>query len=116
MIAQSPAWTVEFYVDAGGRSPVQEFIEGLSKQEQVTVGHVFQLLQEYGVNLGSPYVRHVEDKIWELRPGSNRLLYFAHTGRRFIILHAFRKKSQKTPRKESRAAKRHLAEFLEREG
>ena len=33
--------------------------------------------------------------IWELRPGNNRVFYFCWRGDRFVLLHQFRKKSQK---------------------
>ena len=46
---------------------------------------------------------------------SPRLFYFAYTGRQFIILHAFRKKGQKTPRKEIETAERRMKRFLEGE-
>lgn len=48
--------------------------------------------------VGMPHVRHVEGKIWEMRPkgrdGIGRALYFAATGRRVVILHAFVKKTE----------------------
>jgi phage-related protein len=47
-------------------------------------------------------VKHIEGKIWELRAkaaeGIARPLYVTTTGRRIVILHAFVKKSDKTPR------------------
>ena len=67
--------------------------------------------------MGMPYVRHLTGKLWELRISSGRLdyrlLYFAHTGRRFVLLHAFSKKTQKTPRREIEIALRRMAELLE---
>jgi phage-related protein len=49
-----------------------------------------------------PHVKHIEGKIWELRAkaaeGIPRALYVTTTGRRIVILHAFVKKSDKTPR------------------
>jgi len=45
----------------------------------------------------------------------HRTLYFAATGRRFVLLHAFTKKTQKTPPGEIDIAERRLADFEERE-
>jgi len=42
----------------------------------------------------------LEDDIWELRPGNNRVLYFYQKNNTFMLLHQFRKKTQKTPRRE----------------
>lgn len=116
MAKQLPKWTVEFYTDVGGNSPVEEFIDGLPGSQQSAVARMLLFLEEFGVSLGSNYVKHIEGKIWELRPKPNRLLYFAYTGRRFIILHAFRKRTRKTYKKDIAIAKRRMAEFLEREG
>lgn len=67
---------------------------------------------------------HVDDtaegKLWELRIRAGRkayrVIYFAFTGQRFILLHAFLKKTRKTPRKQIAIAQRRLADFLECEG
>jgi phage-related protein len=49
-----------------------------------------------------PHVKHIAGKIWELRAkaagGIARAFYITVTGRRVVILHAFVKKSDKTPR------------------
>ena len=117
MATQQPAWVVEFYTDARGKSAVVEFINGLPAQERAKVRNALHLLREFGVLLRLPYARSLSGHhpLWELRPGAIRLLYFAHTGRRFVILHAFRKKSRKTPRREIATAERRMAEFLEGE-
>ena len=40
------------------------------------------------------------------------LFYFASIGRRFVILHAYRKQSQKTPPHELDIAQRRLAQVM----
>jgi len=66
-----------------------------------------------------PYVRHLQGKLWELRARTRgvayRLLYFFYTGRRIVFLHAFVKKTKKTPRREIDIAMRRLNDFLEQE-
>jgi phage-related protein len=42
-----------------------------------------------------------------------RVFYFALSGRRILLLHAFLKKSQQTPRRELEIAARRLAEVVE---
>jgi phage-related protein len=69
-------------------------------------------LREFGVSLGMPHAKHISGKLWELRPAANRFFYFAYVGRRFVILHAYRKQSQKTPPQELALAERRLAEVL----
>ena len=47
--------------------------------------------------LKEPYIRHIKGKIWELRimvsKGYSRIFYFSYTGKRFVLLHAFLKKT-----------------------
>lgn len=108
-------WTIEFYIDARGRSPVYDFITSLSLSEQAAVYRDFDLLAEFGVRLGMPHARRVDD-LWELRSGPARVFYVSHTWRRFILLHGYYKKGQKAPRREIDTAKRRLADFITQEG
>jgi len=52
--------------------------------------------------MGEPHVRHIEGKLWEIRPSGKRVegraLYVAATGRRVVIVLAFIKKTPKTPK------------------
>lgn len=118
MFAQGPEWAIEFYVDSRGNSPPLEFIDGLQPTERAKVYHYLRLLQLSGPVIDSRYATTLTDHapLCELRPGPFRLLYFAHTGRRFIILHALRKKGRKLRRQDISTAERRMAGFLEREG
>ena len=65
-------------------------------------------------NLSEPHVRHLEGKLWELRlvgrDGIARALYVTAIGRRVIVVRAFVKKTQKTPRSEIELALRRAKE------
>jgi phage-related protein len=117
MHTTSADWEIEYYVDARGRCDVLEYINALQETERAQVARVLQLLEEFGVAVGMPYARDLKGHkpLWELRPGANRLIYFAHTGRRFIVLHAFRKKGRKTPKEDIAIAEKRMFDFLERD-
>jgi len=114
------AWKVVFYETEAGESPVWDFIFGLPSKDQAKVVRALDLLEEFGLELRAPYVRSVTGrrKLWELRVrgigGAYHILYFAFTGQRMVVLHAFAKKTQKTPRREIAMAERRMAEFLRR--
>lgn len=110
-------WRIIFYTDARGRCDVREYIDELPKARRAQVYHHLKLLRELGVMIRKPYAKPVKNHkpLWELRPGSHRLFYFAHTGRLFVILHAFRKKGWRIPKKEIAIAERRMNDFLERE-
>jgi phage-related protein len=59
-------------------------------------------------------MKHLEGEIWELRPIRDRILFAAWTENRFVLLHQFMKKTQKTPRREIEQAKNNLADFIAR--
>ena len=72
------------------------------------------MLADYGFNLSSRYVKHIEGKIWELRVDRFRVFYFAYRNHRFVLLRAFIKKTSKTPEKEIKIAYNRLQDYLER--
>lgn len=112
-----PPWRIDFFAISKNKSPVVDFINSLPEQERAKVRNVLRLLREFGLLLGLPHSRPMSgrSKLRELRAGDTRLFYFAHTGRQFIILHGFRKKSQKTPTVEIATAERRMKQFLEAE-
>lgn len=74
------------------------------------------MLQDNGTHLPDNITKHIEDNIWELRPGNNRVFYFFFDNNTFVLLHAFRKKTQKTPRKEIERAKSERDDYLAQKG
>jgi len=107
-------WQIFFYEDHRGKSPVLDFMNTLSARERAKVNNVHRLLEEFGMDLGMPHARRIKGRLWELRPGDNRLFYFLQVERKFIILHGYRKRSMKAPEKEIATALRRMQEFLEK--
>ena len=67
------------------------------------------VVEELGLHqVREPYVKHLQDKLWEMRvksrDGIARAIYVTVKDRRIVILHAFRKKTRKTPRAAIRTA------------
>ncbi len=119
--ANEESWKIVFYQDKNGKRPAQEFLDGLNKTARAAVLRDLNLLKEFGVKLGFPTVRSIASvrKLWELRVKTNdgavRVFYAALTGRRFILLHGFIKKTDKTPKAELELAAKRLQEVLARE-
>jgi phage-related protein len=117
-MADQPEWTVVFYIDEQGHSPVAAFLESLDLKTQARFDWSIEQLRERNVQAGEPLVKHIDGKLWELRRASSgniyRVLYFFHTGRQIVFLHGFQKKSQKTPRREIETAQQRLEDFLRR--
>ena len=74
-----------------------------------------ELLIDHGPSLRLPHSRAFGDGLFELRPkgrsGIGRSFYCFMLGKQVIILHAFIKKSQQTPDKELKLARKRLKEL-----
>ncbi len=108
-------WSVNYFTDEMGEQPVKKWIDTLEVKLQLKIFRAFELLEEFNINLKAPYVKPLEDKLYELRikdpKGIYRIIYFAYTGQEFIML----KVSQKTPKKEIELAKTRMKEVLKNE-
>lgn len=114
---------VIFYRDKNGKSDVEDYIRELakksatSKTDRINLTKILSYLNSlstYGTRVGQPVVKHISNDIWELRPLSNRIFFFYWKDNKFVMLHHFIKKSQKTPKKEIEIAEQRYDDFLER--
>ena len=110
-----------FYVDSKGNCPVGEFIDKLiadkSKESQNRLRKIreyIRRLHDGGTQIGMPVVRHIDGKIWELRPIKNRVMFFTWIEGKYVLLHIFEKKTQQTPSQEIARARREMNDWLER--
>jgi phage-related protein len=93
-------WTIEFLNET-----VEAEFERLPAEARAKTIHISNLIREFGLpNIGLPYIRHVQDKLWEIRAFQGRSLYITAAGKKVIILRCFIKKSKKLPRKELKIA------------
>lgn len=74
-----------------------------------------ELLTECGPSLRLPHSRAFGDGLFELRPrgraGSGRACYCFMVGKRVVVLHAFIKKTQQTPERDLKLARKRLKEL-----
>lgn len=114
------SWEIEFYRDKSGEEPLSEFLNDLPLKTRVKVVRFIDLLSEQGVLLKEPYTRQIKGKLRELRVkdhlGHIRVLYFTFTGRRFVLLHGFLKKTDKTPVREIDTAEKRMNDYMQRFG
>ncbi len=117
-------YKIVFYEKSNGNSEALEMLLELrnaakkTKDARIQYRQILlclELLKNRGTNLPEKITKHIEDGIWELRPGTNRIFYFFYEKETFVLLHGFRKRTQKTPRREIEKAKRERAEFLKQQ-
>ena len=77
-------FNIEFY-EKNGRSELWDFLEDLRSKSKTNkdlriqykqIMLYIELLQNNGTRLPDNITKHIDDGIWELRPGNNRIFYF----------------------------------------
>ena len=89
-----------FYQLPSGREPVRDWLKGLDDADRKTIGEDISDV-EFSWPIGLPLCRSLGGGLWEVRSEmkqgrSARVLFCVHEGR-MVLLHAFIKKTQKTP-------------------
>ncbi|MBR6289136.1 MAG: type II toxin-antitoxin system RelE/ParE family toxin [Acholeplasmatales bacterium] len=118
-------YNVVFYEDRKGYSELYDEVKKLATKsnndknariqfKQITL--YIELLRLHGTNMSTNITKHLVDDIWELRPGSNRVLYFYYSNNTFVLLHMFKKKTQKTPKLEIERALKECNDYKLRYG
>lgn len=117
------AYNIIFYEKENGESEIWNFLETLryksknNKDARIQYKQItfyIELLQNNGTKLPNTITKHIQENIWELRPGDNRIFYFCCDDNNFVLLHSFRKKTQKTPSREIKKAKSERNDYLTR--
>ncbi|EKE25887.1 MAG: hypothetical protein ACD_5C00009G0006 [uncultured bacterium] len=111
-------WEIKLFESKRGEKPVEEFIKSLNERVQLKITRTLEHLEEFGLEGAYPHVKKLTStSLWELRilGGDNiRIFYVTITGKVFLLLHGFKKKTQKTPTKEIAIAQKRLDEYQSR--
>ena len=104
------SWSVLFVNDAA-----QAELAALPVDMRARFERIVTLIREHGLEkVREPYVKHLEEKLWEMRligrDGIARAIYVTASGRRIVILRTFVKKTQKTPKRELELARNRAKE------
>ena len=104
-----------FYETSNKKCPAEEFLLSLDIKMKAKMLRLLEILEEYGTLLREPYSKYLGDGIFELRCsfGNNisRLLYFFSYNHNIIVTNGFLKKSQKTPPRHLKLAKKYKIEY-----
>jgi len=106
-------WKVVFFESARGEKPVEKFFYEQQLQAQSKMLHLFELLELYGSQLKMPHAKQLVVGLYELRiRGKEELrVLYGFKQNTIYLLHAFKKQTQKTPRKELEIARKRLTEI-----
>lgn len=89
-------WKIDFY------DGVEDHILAMPPKIQARMIKLLELMEKHGANLGAPHTIPMGNGLFEIRAkaqeGIGRGLYCYLKGQHIYVLHAFVKKSQKTPK------------------
>ena len=110
-------YKIKFYKDSQtGKSPVLEYIDKLNHKERAKILKYIEFLREREGYLDEPYSKHIKGKIRELRVDFSknrfRIFYFIFIEKTIILLHAFLKKTEKTPIQDIKRAEANYCDVL----
>lgn len=116
---------IEFY-EKDGNCPVEEYLTDLKRNGQTDqrkkLLKKIELLGKLGQDIyttkGIQVSRKLTGDLFELKSDHNRVVYFFFSvkSNKIVLLHAFQKKTQKTPQSEIEKAEREKAEYIKRNG
>ena len=120
MLYNKEMFEIVFFETKNGRAPVRENLEALLEPDQAKAAAHLKLLEQYGHTLKEPHVKHMQDKLRELRfkisAGQYRVFFFFHVGAKVVLVHSIVKKTQETPKPELDLALRRMREWMRRHG
>jgi phage-related protein len=89
-----------FYALPSGREPVREWLRSLDREDRKIIGEDIKEV-EFSWPLGMPLCRPLGGGLWEVRcdlaRGRTARVFFCAGQGRMVLLHAFIKKTQRTP-------------------
>ncbi len=107
---------VVYHCTSSGRSPVEEYIEEQGDKTRAALKGAIRAFREEFPAVETVTIKPLKGKLWEIKVSgegkAHRVLYAVIT-KEMLIVHAFTKKTQKTPPKELKLALKRLKEMLE---
>ena len=93
-----------------------DYIDGLPEGDQARFFEVLEEIERHGLEAARIILKPLQGKLWEIKfsavGGGYRILYAIITKDSMVWLHAFKKKTQKTPAKELGLALKRLKEVM----
>ena len=104
------AWIIVLFESARGEKFVEEFINSLDQPTIAKAIHVTDLLEKHGPYLGMPHSKKLTSDLYELRVrGVEEIrIIYSFVEQNIYLLNSFKKKKEKTPRREIETSKNRL--------
>ena len=117
-------YEVTLYQRDNGVCPIKDFIHDMDQtsdnQKQLEQILLYEKkLEEFGMNINQRFTREavkkIENDLYELRP-LKVWIFFTIVDNKYVLLHAYRKKSQRAPKQEIVNARKELKDYMRQLG
>lgn len=107
------SWIIKLYESNRGEKFVEEFIKSSEPHTISKISHHVELLEKHGPFLGMPHSKKLTSDLYELRIRGKQEIRITYTfkNKNIYLLHAFKKQTQKTPRKEIEISSKRMMEI-----
>lgn len=121
IMQEQAMYQIEFYTTPNGKSYIKSFLDQLLSESNTNKDariqykqavRYIELLSIHGTDLPIEVCKHIRGSIWELRPGKNRIFFFGCLNDTFVLLHHYRKKTNRTPSREIERAETEAANYI----
>ncbi len=92
---------------------VEDFLDGLPPERRAEVDAVLEDLKDYGLDAPLVSMRQIKGKLWELRIKQIRIFYVMVGSNTMVLLHAYKKQTQKAPQREIETALGRMKDLLD---
>lgn len=108
------SWKVVYYISATSENPVKKLLDA-HPTAKLKALRILSNIEEFGLSYAIPHIKKLTGTpLWEIRilgGDSVRILYVTQQGKQILLLHAFIKKTDKTPTKEIKISLARLHEI-----
>lgn len=104
---------IRFFETRRGQAPVQEYIDSLPARDAAKIKAALSDICEHGLAKTIVSLRQIRNKLWEIRIQPHRIFYAVIDHDELVLLHAYKKQSQRAPKVEIETALGRLKALLE---
>jgi phage-related protein len=94
---------------------VGKYLDDLLAREAGALAGALQAIEHFGSSDSGIVTRQIQGRLWELKVNAHRVFFVAVSGGTMVLLHAYRKGSQRAPRREVETALARMKDILEHE-
>ena len=110
---------VTFYQKQSGKNPVAEFLNDLPSDEIARIAGCLKNIEELGFDSPRVQFRQIKGSLWEIKIKTSRsgyrFFYVCIQKEIIVLLHAYKKQSQKAPKQEIELAAKRMMEVYDTE-